>query len=55
MIVLNGQFTLAEADKKQSSLLNTIFGFNSRARLIANVYKKKRKKLIKVLMPFMKG
>ena len=38
MIVLNGQITLAEADKKQSCLLNTILGFNSRARLIAKVY-----------------
>ena len=55
MVVFNGQITLAEADKKQSSLLNTIFGFNSRARLIANVYKKKKKKTYKSINALHKG
>ena len=55
MVVFNGQITLAEADKKQSSLLNTIFGFNSRARLIANVYKKKKKKTYKSINALHEG
>ena len=52
--IFNGKITISEADKKQSSLLNTILNFNSKVRPRTKADKGKKAMLMIVHMLFMK-